>query len=52
MLKCKKDDTYIKQLQYFLNQYRNKNRNMMNNYIDALKTFKKIIEFRDKNCKI
>ena len=52
MFKCKKDETYIKQFKYFFIQYRNKNTNMMNNYSDALKTFKKIMDFKDKYCKI
>ena len=51
-LKCEKDESYIKQIEYFFKQYYSKNPNMMNNYSDALKTFKKIIEFKKNNCKI
>jgi predicted dehydrogenase len=51
-VKCEKDETYKKQLDYFINQYYKKNANMMNNYSDALKTFKKLIFFRDKNCRM
>jgi predicted dehydrogenase len=47
-----KDVTYIKQIDYFFKQYNEKNNNMMNNYSEALKTFKKIIEFKNNSCRI
>ena len=50
--KCNMDDTYRMQLEYFFEQYFNKNPNVMNNYSEALKTFKKIMEFKNKSCKI
>lgn len=50
--KCEKDETYKKQIDYFFKNYNKKNTNMMNNYSEGLKTFKKIIEFKNKNCKI
>jgi len=51
-LKCEKDETYKKQIEYFFKQYHSKNTNMMNNYSEALKTFKKIMEFKNKSYKI
>ena len=51
-IKCKTDETYKKQLQYFFEKHREKNTNMMNNYSESLKTFKKIIEFKKKNSRV
>lgn len=47
--KCNQDETYKKQIQYFFEQYFNKNQNIMNNFPEALKTFKKIMSFK-KEC--
>ena len=51
-LKIGKDETYKKQMQYFFKNYYEKNRNMMNNYSEALKTFKKIMDFKKKNSRV
>jgi len=48
-LKCEQDETYKKQIQYFFEQYFNKNQNIMNNFSEALKTFKKIMNLK-KEC--
>lgn len=48
--KCDIDHTYKKQIEFFLEQYYNKNYNIMNNFSEALKTFKKIMEFK-KECR-
>jgi len=40
------NDTYKKQLEYFFAQYNDKNYNIMNNFLEAIKTFKKIINFK------
>jgi predicted dehydrogenase len=47
--KCHKDSTYKKQLNYFFKNYQNGNYNVMNNFSEALKTFKKIMEFKKEN---
>lgn len=47
--KCEKNETYIKQLEYFFEQYHKKDYNIMNNFSEALKTFKKIMDFK-KEC--
>lgn len=47
--KCYQNETYKKQIQYFFEQYSNKNQNIMNNFSEALKTFKKIMNFK-KDC--
>jgi len=49
---CKPDETYKNQIQYFFEQYQNKNNKIMNNYSEALKTFKKIMKFKQDHCKI
>jgi len=41
--------TYKKQLEYFFKNYQSRNYNMMNNFSEALKTFKKIMEFKKRN---
>lgn len=46
------DDMYVKQLQYFFEQYNKKNLQNMNNFSEALKTFRKIMEFKKKYCAI
>jgi len=46
---CDKDFTYKKQIQYFFKNYQKGNYNIMNNYSEALKLFKKIMEFKKKN---
>lgn len=50
--KIKKDETYINQLKYFFEQYKRRNYDIMNNFSEALKTFKKIMEFKEKYCRI
>jgi len=47
--KCDQNETYKKQIQYFFEQYFNKNQNIMNNFSEALKTFKKIMNLK-KEC--
>jgi len=49
---CGKDETYEKQLRYFFKNYYEKNPNMMNSFSEALNTFKKIIQFKEKNSKM
>jgi predicted dehydrogenase len=44
--------TYIEQLLYFFEQYKMNNLQHMNNFSEALKTFKKIMEFKNTNCTI
>ena len=51
-LNYENDITYEKQIEYFFKQYHNKNEKMMNNYSEALKTFKKIMKFKNNNYKI
>lgn len=46
------EDTYKMQIDYFFEQYLNKEYNIMNNFSEALKTFKKIMDFKNKHCKI
>jgi predicted dehydrogenase len=46
------NSTYTKQLQYFFEQYHKKNLQNMNNFSEALKTFRKIMEFKKKYCNI
>jgi len=46
------NSTYTKQLHYFFEQYNEKNLHHMNNFSEALKTFKKIIEFKNTYCTI
>jgi predicted dehydrogenase len=43
------DETYKKQIDYFFKQYKSKNYDIINNYSEALKTFKKIMSFK-KDC--
>ncbi len=50
--KINKDQTYKEQLKYFFEQYKKQNYNIMNNFPEALKTFKKIMEFKENYCKI
>ena len=45
---CNLDDTYRDQIEYFFEQYYNKNLNIMNNFSEALKTFKKIMDFKNE----
>ena len=47
-----KDETYTSQIKYFIDNYIDKNYNLMNNLDESVKTFKKIIMFKEKNCKI
>lgn len=44
---CNINDTYKYQMQYFFEQYLKKNHNIMNNFSEALKTFNKIMEFKN-----
>jgi hypothetical protein len=44
-----KDFTYSKQIDYFFKNYHNRNYNIMNNFSEALKLFKKIMEFKKNN---
>jgi len=44
-----KDFTYSKQIDYFFKNYHNSNYNIMNNFSEALKLFKKIMEFKKNN---
>jgi len=46
------DETYRMQIQYFFEQYFNKNNNIMNNFSEALKTFKKIMKFKKEQREI
>jgi len=46
----KRNDMYEKQLIYFFEQYKNRNYKIMNNFSEALKTFKKIMKFKSKYC--
>ena len=48
--KCSSNETYKKQLDYFFEQYFDKNFDIMNNFSEASKTFKKIIGFKKGNC--
>jgi hypothetical protein len=41
---------YKRQLEHFFDNYFKKNRFLMNNFSEALKTFKKIMEFRKEYC--
>jgi len=41
-------DTYKKQLDFFFKEYKNNNTNIMNNYSEGLKTFKRVMEFKEK----
>jgi len=43
----KADDTYRKQLKYFFEKFHNKDENHMNSLPKAVKTFRKIIEFKE-----
>lgn len=43
---CTPNETYKKQIEYFFEQYHKKNQNIMNNFSEALKTFKKIMKFK------
>ncbi len=47
---CNLDDTYKDQIKYFFEQYYNKNLEVMNNFSEALKTFKKIMKFKKEYC--
>lgn len=44
------NETYNKQIDYFFKQYFVKNHNLMNNFLEASKTFKKIMGFKKENC--
>ena len=44
--------TYKKQLEYFFTNYINRNYKLMNNFSEASKTFKKIINFKEEKCLI
>ena len=44
---CKINDSYKSQMQYFFEQYIKRNYNISNNFSEALKTFKKIMEFKN-----
>jgi len=44
------DETYTKQLEYFFKNFNHKNLDIMNNFSEALKTFKKIMEFKSNYC--
>ena len=44
------EDTYKMQIDYFFRQYLNKEYNNMNNFSEALITFKKIMDFKEKHC--
>lgn len=50
--KCNIDDTYKKQIEYFFQQYFDKNLTLMNNFSKASKTFKKIMNFKKEKCLI
>jgi CMP-N,N'-diacetyllegionaminic acid synthase len=43
------NETYKKQINFFFEQYKKKNYDIINNYSEALKTFKKIMSFK-KDC--
>jgi predicted dehydrogenase len=43
------NETYKKQIDFFFDQYKKKNYDIINNYSEALKTFKKIMNFK-KEC--
>ena len=47
---CNINEVYKKQLDYFFTQYQVKNYNIMNNFFEASKTFKKIINFKEEKC--
>jgi predicted dehydrogenase len=47
-----KDETYIKQLDFFFENFKKRNLKIMNNYSEALKTFNKIIKFKNNYCDI
>jgi predicted dehydrogenase len=49
-LSSEDDYTYKNQIEYFINNYFKRNFNIMNNYPEALKTFKKIIDFKERNA--
>lgn len=44
---CNINDTYKFQMQYFFEQYIKRNYDISNNFSEALKTFKKIMEFKN-----
>ena len=46
------DDTYKRQIEYFFEQYDKKNLDIMNNFSEALKIFKKIVRFKKEHCLI
>jgi predicted dehydrogenase len=46
------NETYEKQINYFFDNYSKNNLNIMNNYSEALKTFNKIISFKNNYCHI
>jgi len=46
------DDIYKRQIEYFFEQYDEKNLDIMNNFSEALKTFKKIVRFKKEHCLI
>jgi hypothetical protein len=50
--KCNINETYEKQIKYFFSNYKEKNYNLMNNFSEASKTFKKIINFKEEKCLI
>jgi predicted dehydrogenase len=45
---CTQDDTYIRQIKYFFDQYNKQNLTVMNNFSEALKTFTAIMKFKTK----
>ena len=49
---CSPEDTYKRQLVYFFEQYYKKNLDIMNNFPEALKTFREILTFKKKYCSI
>lgn len=49
ILSGNRDDTFIKQIDYFLEQYKLNNTHLMNNFKEASKVFKKMIDFKENN---
>ena len=46
------DDAYKRQIEYFFEQYDKKNLDIMNNFSEALKIYKKIVRFKKEHCLI
>lgn len=44
-----REGTFIKQMEFFLEQYKLNNIHLMNNYKEASKVFKKMVEFKEDN---